>query len=309
MKLIKPERVKRVRAACPCLLGLALLARANAAEPSSGTLIAEDSDIRGRPGLNASSGAQGAAIGDERDGEGALHGFPTMFDLQGKKLANGEFTQWLENDLLHVNIVYDFGSAHRIEEKTVFRQKPRLVQEEWIWRESQSGKLVRYFEVDFKSGKATAGKVNDKKTSSWSENLKIEPGRTFAGFGFVLALKSLRDRLVQGEKVELKGVGFTPKPRICSVELSCGGLDRVHMGDRVITGDRFVIHPKVPAIAKAFVDVKDTHIWLTIPHPPGFLRWEGPLVEAGDPVHRVDLLTGERSGPAEPVRTDSAQSK
>jgi len=232
-----------------------------------------------------------------------------MFDLQGKKLANGEFTQWLENELLHVDIVYDFGSAHRIEEKTVLRQKPQLVQEEWIWRESQSGKLLRYFEVDFRSGKATAGKLDDKKTSSWSENLRLERGRTFAGFGFVLALKSVRERLVHGEKVELKAVGFTPKPRVCPVDLSYGGLERMPMAGRMVTGDRFVIHPKVPAIAKAFVEVKDTHIWLTMPRPTGFLRWECPLVEAGDPVARVDLFAGEHSGPAEPVRTIGGPSK
>jgi hypothetical protein len=281
------------------LLGLFLFARANAAENLSPDLIAEPSN-NSSPQQTSLNLHEGADVVMEI--EAALHGFPEMFDLQGKKLADGEFTQWLQNDLLHVTLSYDLGSAHRIVEKTTFRQKPRLVQEDWSWRESQSGKLLRHFELDFKSATVLAEKCTENKTNKWVESLKMEPGRTFAGFGFVLALKSVRDRLVAGEKVELKAVGFMPKPRVVSVELSYGGLERMAMAGRTITGDRFVIHPKVPAIAKAFVEVKDIHIWLTTPRPVGFLRSEGPLIEADDSVARIDLLPGVHSGPAEPVR-------
>ena len=289
------------------LLGLSLLARTSAAEDPFSELVAEHADSSGQE-TNGPGSIQGSA-GDMKDIEAALHGFPAMFDLQGKKLADGEFTEWLENDLLHVTISYDLGFAHHIVEKTILRQKPRLVQEEWSWKESQSGKPVRYFEVNFKSEKFNGQKWADGKTSTWSENLKIEPGRTFAGFGFVLALKSLRDRLVAGERVQLKGVGFTPKARVVTVELFYGGLERMNTGGRMVTGDRFVIHPKVPVIARALVEVRDTYIWLTTPRPAGFLRWEGPLVEAGDSVMRVDLLPGDHSGPAEPVQANSLQSK
>ena len=290
------------------LLGLSLLAWPSAAENTSADLVAEPADNPSWQDTNDTGNIRGRA-GELRDIEAALHGFPAMFDLQGKKLADGEFTQWLENDLLHVTIAYDLGSAHHIVERTILRQKPQLVQEEWSWKESQSGKPLRYFEVDFKSEKFTGEKWAERKTSNWSENLKIEPGRTFAGFGFVLALKSLRDRLVAGEKVQLKAVGFTPKARVVTVELSYGGLERMNMAGRMVTGDRFVIHPKVPAIAKALVDVKDTYVWLTTPRPAGFLRWEGPLVESGDPVMRVDLLPGDHSGAAEPVQAHILPSK
>jgi hypothetical protein len=288
------------------LSGLFLFAVACAAEGSSSDTTAEPSD---NPSLetSANSGVRGGT--DEvREIEAALHGFPAMFDLQGKKLADGEFTQWLQNDLLHVTIAYDLGAAHRIVEKTTLRQKPRLIQEEWSWKESQSGKLLRHFELDFKSETIIAEKCIESKTSKWVESVKIEPGRTFAGFGFVLVLKNVRDRLVAGEKVEFKAVGFTPKPRVVSVELSYGGLERMDMAGRTVTGDRFVIHPKVPAIAKAFVEVKDINIWLTTPRPAGFLRWEGPLIEAGDSVARVDLLPGNHSGPALPVRANTRKS-
>ena len=136
----------------------------------------------------------------------------------------------------------------------------------------------------------------------WSEKIEVEPGRTFAGFGFTLALQNLRKRLLSGEQIELKAVGFKPKPVVVGVELSHGGVDEMEMGDRSVKGDRFVIRPKIPAIAKLFVQVQDTHIWLKKP-PAGFLRWEGPVAEPDDPIIRVDLIPGAQSGTAKAVQT------
>jgi hypothetical protein len=227
-----------------------------------------------------------------------------MFNLQGKKLADGKFLQWPRDGELHVTIDYDFGAGRHVEEKTSMRQVPRLVQDKWSWTETENGQTLRYFEVDFKSGKALAAKRVEKGLKQWPEDIKVEPGRTFAGFAFVLAIKSAREHLIRGEKVELQAVGFTPKPRVIGVELSYGGLDQMMMAGRMVKGDRFIIHPKIPAIVKLFVEAGDTHIWLTQPPAVGFLRWEGPLVESNDSVVRVDLLPGKRSGTAEPAALD-----
>ena len=62
-------------------------------------------------------------------------------------------------------------------------------------------------------------------------------------------------------------------------------------------GDEFIIHPEVPLIAKLFVKVPDTKIWLTNPPPAGFLRWEGPTVLPTDPMIRVDLISSTNNGP------------
>jgi hypothetical protein len=71
------------------------------------------------------------------------------------------------------------------------------------------------------------------------------------------------------------------------------------MSGRSLKGDRFIIHPEIPFIAQFFVSVPDTKIWLTNPAPAGFLRREGPIVLPTDPMIRVDLLSGEKSRPAE----------
>jgi hypothetical protein len=233
--------------------------------------------------------------------EGAAHAYPALLDLNGKKLADGEFMQWSENGRLHVKITYKFTGGDRFEEQTSLRQKPDLAQEKWSWRELKNGKVSREFSLNLLSKTATAQKLENGQIKYWSQQLEVDPGRTFAGFGFTIALQNLRERLVAGERVELKAAGFTPKPQVVTVQISYGGLDQMRMSGRLLKGDRFVIHPEIPPIAKLFVHVRDTQIWLTNPPPAGFLRWEGPIAEPSDPLIRVDLVSGVGSGPAKAV--------
>jgi hypothetical protein len=231
----------------------------------------------------------------------AAHGYPGVYDIKGKKLANSEFRQWVENSRLHVVITHKFSAGEVYEEHAEFRQQPELIQEKWSWKESKDGKSQREFTVDFSTGIASAHIRQENKDVS--KKINVEPGRTFAGFGFSLALSNLRKRLLNGEQVQLKAVGFsqfpTLGPQVVAVTISHGGVDRMRMSGRSLKGDRFIIHPEIPFIAKFFVDVPDTKIWLTNPAPAGFLRWEGPIVLPTDPVIRVDLVAGEKSGPAE----------
>jgi hypothetical protein len=246
-----------------------------------------------------------SAVAQTAPFEGAARGYPVFRDSTGKKLADGEFVQLLKDDQLHVSIVYRFKDDHQIEEKAVFRQRPRLVQEKWSWRETRGGKEQRRFTVDFASRTASATKLEDHELKRWSEKIEVEPGETFAGFGFTMAIKARHEALSDGQTVKLKAIGFTPKPRAVTVEVSRAGVDRLGMAGREITADHFVIHPKLPWIARIFAGrVPDTHIWLTHPWPPAFLRWEGPIAEPSDAGARVDLLPSGESRSAEP-QTDS----
>jgi hypothetical protein len=230
--------------------------------------------------------------------EGAARGYPVLRDASGKKLADGHFAQWTAGPRLHVQIVYQFGGGHRIEERTVLRQRPELVQEQWSWEERRNGAVSRRFDVNFATGKATAQKRNEDGVKHWEEEIDVEPGRTFAGFGFTLAVKGLNGRLVRGERIQLQAIGFTPQPRSVTVEISHAGLDQLPMAGRLLRADHFIVHPKLPWIADLFTDVPDAHIWLSNPAPAGFVRWEGPTAEPEDPIVRVDVLPGGISGPA-----------
>src|SRR4051794_30964543 len=233
---------------------------------------------------------------------GPAHGYPAFRDLNGKTLGDGEFLQWLEDGKLHIKISYRFKDGRRIEETGLLRQKPEIVQDAWSWRESKGGETLRAFAVDFGAGTATAEKRENGEVKHWEEKIDVQPGQTFAGFGFTVALQNLRARLLKGEHISLKAVGFSPKPRVVTVDISHAGVDRMEMGGRSVEGDHFVIHPDIPAIAKLFVSVPDNQIWLTHPAPAGFLRVEGPVSEPNDQIVRIDLLPGESSGVAHAVK-------
>src|SRR5438874_7310570 len=164
----------------------------------------------------------------------AAHGYPGLYDINGKKLANSEFRQWVENDRLHVIITYKFSAGEVYEEHSQFRQQPELIQEKWSWKESKHGRSQREFAVDFLTGIASANISQDHKDVS--KRINIEPGRTFSGFGFSLALSNLRKRLLSGEQVQLKAVGFsdfpTLGPQVVTVTISNEGVDRMRMAGR-----------------------------------------------------------------------------
>jgi hypothetical protein len=93
----------------------------------------------------------------------ASHGYPGLCDINGKKLADGEFRQWVENDRLHVVITYKFSAGEVYEEHSQFRQEPELIQEKWSWKESKHGRSQREFAVDFMAGLASAHIRQDNK--------------------------------------------------------------------------------------------------------------------------------------------------
>src|SRR5205085_5974458 len=105
---------------------------------------------------------------------GAEHGYPGLCNTNGKKLADGEFRQWMQNDKLHVVITYKFPDGQFFEENALFRQEPELIQEKWSWTELKDGKTEREFAADFLAGTASAHIRKDNKDVN--EKIDIVPG-------------------------------------------------------------------------------------------------------------------------------------
>jgi hypothetical protein len=222
--------------------------------------------------------------------EGDAQAFTSLTDAQGRPLADSRYSQWIEGGVLHIQTRSDFPGGRTIVEHARLRLHPQLEQESWEWNEKNGDRLARMYEVDFKSGKAVATRVDQGKR--WKEDLSIEPGKTFAGIGFLAAVKALRAQLAVGQHVELQAVAMTPKPRVATVTVTRDGPSPVRMAGRTIEGDRYTIHPEIPAIARLFVKAPDLRVWLVDSDPAAFLRFEGPLVEPDDPVIHIDLIPG-----------------
>jgi hypothetical protein len=223
--------------------------------------------------------------------EGDAQAFTSLTDPQGKPLADSRYAQWVTGDVLHIETRSDFPDGRTIVERATLRIHPQIEQLTWDWTGRQDGKLVRQYEVDFQTRRAAVTRVDQDKREE--ETLEIEPGKTFAGIGFITAVKALRSELAVGETIELRAVGFTPKPRSTKVTVKRDGPDPVHMAGRTIPGDRYTIHVDIPGIARLlFIDPPDQHIWLVQEDPAAFLRFEGSLVEPKDPIVHIDLIPG-----------------
>jgi len=125
------------------------------------------------------------------------------------------------------------------------------------WKEIKNGNRPRQFDVNFLSKTATAQNHENSELKDWSEKIEVETGRTFAGFGFTLALQNLRKCLIDGGQLELspsasrRSHEWLPSKFHMALSIRCGCRGGLR-------GDRFVIHPKIPLIAKLFIDVPDT---------------------------------------------------
>lgn len=233
--------------------------------------------------------------------EGDAQAFTSAVDPEsGAALADGRYAQKVEGDVLRIEARYDFPGGRSIVERAAVRLHPRLEQESWDWTEHRGDVLVRQYQVDFGTGKAVAIRVDQHK--EWKEDLEIEPGKTFAGIAFVAVIKSLREELRPGQKVDLKAVAFTPKPRVAPVNVIRGKPEELRMAGRSIPADAYTIHPDIPSIAKVFVKAPDQHVWLFATGPAAFLRYQGPLVEPEDQVIRVDLIPSRSPNQARPAR-------
>lgn len=221
--------------------------------------------------------------------EGDAQAITSLIDpATGSPIADGRYAQEVTAGVLHIEARFDFPDGRTVVERAAVRLLPQLEQESWDWTERKDGKLVRQYAVDFRTKKGVATRVDQHKR--WKEDLEIEPGRTFAGIAFVVVIKSLRSELSPGQKRSLKAVAFTPKPRVAPVEVIRERPEDLRMAGHTIAGDRYTIHPDIPAIAKLFVSAPDQHVWLFAGGPAAFLRYEGPLAEPKDPAVRVDVV-------------------
>src|SRR5437764_6071828 len=179
-------------------------------------------------------------------------------------------------------ITYKFPDGEFYEEQTQFRQQPELIQEKWSWKESKDGESQREFAADFLSGIASAHVREEHKDVS--EKINVEPGRTFAGFGFTIALSNLRKRLLSGEQVQLKAVGFSPfptlSPQVVTVTISHGGLDRMRVLGRLLKGDRLIVDLEIFFLERFFVGVPNSNIWLTYTETVVILLCDGTVVQS-----------------------------
>jgi hypothetical protein len=232
----------------------------------------------------------------QRHALGTLHGFPSMSDLSGRVLADGELTQELVGGKLTVRARWSFADGLQAEEHDVFAVGREVVQERYSWIERRAGEEVRRFEADFLTGDAVAAvRGKDGTIRRQAARLDLPRGRSFAGFGVALVASELQ--LEAGAATEITIVAFTTAPRAVTLEVRRDGEERIPVAGRSIPCDRYTLHPRIPFPLSLFAGAKDAHLWLTHASPPALVRAEESLAAKDDPVVVIDATP---RGPAHP---------
>src|SRR5689334_6319343 len=124
--------------------------------------------------------------------EGDLRGFPSMMDLKGNLLGKGHFAQWVDDGGLHVKATYNQLNGDVVEEATTLTTAGGdLAQRTWSWQRKSGGQVVERYSMDFDSNQARTLMVREGKVKEQRGRLQVEKGKTFAGIGFVYALRNL----------------------------------------------------------------------------------------------------------------------
>ena len=224
--------------------------------------------------------------------EGDLWGFPALTDRQGKLLGRGRFGQRVDARGVHVTVTYDQLNGDKIEEKTLLSTTGgELAQREWSWQRTSGGQVVERYVMDFDAQEGRSLVVREGKQEQHRGKLEVVEGRTFAGIGFVFAVRNLYPRLVRGERLELEGIAFTPRPRKATVRISSAGVETVRSGGRSLRAEHIVVHPQLPKVAELFVYAPDSHLWFFRARPPEFIRAEMQMQSLG--VVRIDSVGGD----------------
>lgn len=235
-----------------------------------------------------------AAAVDVTSPDGELYAFPSLADEHGEVLATSTFEQWVDRGRLHVRITHALKDGRIAVERARFATGKQLVQERWSWEERRGEEVVRAFDVDLLTGRATARKREGGEEKRWEDRVKVLPhGRTFAGVGVTYAVKNVRDRVAGGEDVKLRAVAFHPQPISIPIQVKHAARETIEVVGRKVDTDRFEVRPDLKGLEKVVELVKSplgADVWLHHGRPPQILRIRYPLAEISDPVVVLDTL-------------------
>lgn len=220
---------------------------------------------------------------------GTLHGFPSLSDLAGNVLADGELAQTLEGGTLRVRLRWSFRDGRTAVEEDEFEVSRHLVQRRFSWVESQGGRERRRFEADLEARRASSIRLGDDGKEHRDEaRLELPAAGAFAGYGTALAVSQLG--LGAGSAAELGFVAFTPAPRLVVLKVTRDGEEAIVAAGRDLPCDRFTLHPEVGWLVRLVAHPKDAHLWFTHASPPALVRAVQNLAAKDDPVVVVDVV-------------------
>lgn len=237
-----------------------------------------------------------------RFAEGSLHGFLTLSNLAGERIASGDLLQTVRDGEVKSRLVFHFKDGSALDETVVFTQRdvftmqsyhlvqrgPAFPEDTEISLERSSGK----FRV-----KTRARKDGREKVLDGPLDLPLDVSN-----GMVLTLVK---NLAAGAGETVHMVAFTPAPKLIKLEMTPAGERKFQVGGTERTATRYVLKPILGTWLTLFASLlgrmpPDNHAWIVTADVPAFVKFEGPLYMNG-PAWRIELASPRWPGREPPV--------
>jgi hypothetical protein len=217
--------------------------------------------------------------------EGVVRAFPVLRSIQGERLAQGDFVQVAQGDVVTTRLVFRFADGSLHDETVVFSQRGlftllsyRIVQRGPSFPETLEASIERatgHYEVRYRP--------DDDSPREFQSGTFAFPDDAYNGM-LSLVVKNLPPGA--GETVSI--VAFTPKPRVVKVQIRPLATEPAQVGETRLVATRYHIRPDLGLFASLLItDIPDTRVWVLSGPAPAFLRAEGPLYFLG-PIWRIE---------------------
>ncbi|HYV98401.1 MAG TPA: hypothetical protein VE967_13150 [Gemmatimonadaceae bacterium] len=220
--------------------------------------------------------------------EGVTHGFLELFDLQGRRIADGTQLQMQSDNTSESRLTFRFSDGSLYDERARYTQDGvfRLRKYHMIARGPAYSDDVEATFDESGTYDVTATSHKDNERHHWSGKLDLPPD-VYNGMTVLVA-----KNLPPGTSREIHMLAFTPKPMLIRVAYVPTGRDPLRLGGSSGSALHYTLKPKIGAIKSAVAHVigespPDAHMWIVTNDAPAFVRFQGPL--GPGPVWRIDL--------------------
>ena len=222
--------------------------------------------------------------------EGLTHGFVVLRSLDGKRLADGEITQFAEGHIVRTHLVFHFTDGSLYEERAMFSQngKFKLVSDRLV-QKGPSFKHSMETSVDVPTGQVRCRYTDDDGKEQTVDQQMSLPDDVANGLLFTL----LRHIKPDTPQTVLSEVAMTPKPRLINLVITPRGDEPFSIGINHYKAMHYVVKVKLGGVAGAIAPLigrqpADLHVWIKQGDVPAFIKFEGPIYNGG-PVWRVEV--------------------
>ncbi len=219
-----------------------------------------------------------------------MHGFLVLRTREGKKIADGEMTQVVNEDRVTDRLIFRFTDGSVYEDTAVFSQKQRFrfLSDHLVERGPSFQKPMETL-IDASTGEVTVHyQGSDGKEKVLNQKFDVPPDLA-NGLMFTL----VKDIEPSARLTTVPMLVTTPKPRLVKLEIFTEGQKTIASGNIKHKALIYDVKVKIGGMAGLVTRVAgkqppDTQVWVLTGEAPAFVKSEGPLYQDG-PVWRMEL--------------------